>query len=302
METSLRQRGLDTPSVGWFTEKNENIVKETIVAISDDHTLYAHWSINNYTLTFNFNNGGENDVKILEFNANIKYPENVKKEGYSFNGWDNNLTSIPSNNINITAQWIPNNYTVTFNESWGDNSQTTTKIVTFGSSYGDLPKPIRENFIFVGWFNEMNESVTDETNVTISDSHTLSARWIEKPLLKLSSFTELSEPMPINQTYAPTKHVEIIFNSKGITREEIEGIIRRYTDSRFVITAMGRGEDETRVIVKFVDVEAAQNFVRIVDNASKTDRERNLIKRVGFILLDTSFSPIQYVTKFIYLI
>ena len=95
---------------GWFTEKEEGkgkkITKESTVSIAKDHTLYAQWSINNYTITFIFDNGKENDVRTLNFNETIAYPENLTREGYIFNGWSPKPTTMPAENITVTAQWI----------------------------------------------------------------------------------------------------------------------------------------------------------------------------------------------------
>ena len=71
-------------------------------------TLYSKWSINQYNLTIVFNNGAENEVRTLDFNEKIIYPENVEKTGYTFNGWDKEPDRMPAENIIITAQWIEN--------------------------------------------------------------------------------------------------------------------------------------------------------------------------------------------------
>lgn len=44
---------------GWYTEKDggENVVANTRVTTPSDHTLYAHWTANTYTVTFNANGG-----------------------------------------------------------------------------------------------------------------------------------------------------------------------------------------------------------------------------------------------------
>ena len=57
-------------------------------------------------LTFVFNNGAENEVRTLDFNKTIDYPENVKKTGYTFNGWDNKPDKMPAENITVTTQWV----------------------------------------------------------------------------------------------------------------------------------------------------------------------------------------------------
>ena len=95
---------------GWFTEKDEGegerVTEEDIVDIGSDHTLYAQWSINNYTITFIFNNGKENEVRTLNFNESIVYPEDLTREGYIFNGWSPKPEAMPAGDITVTAQWI----------------------------------------------------------------------------------------------------------------------------------------------------------------------------------------------------
>ena len=45
-----------------------------------DFTLYAQWTINNYTLTFDFGNGTV-DSKTLKYNETINYPTDLVKRG-----------------------------------------------------------------------------------------------------------------------------------------------------------------------------------------------------------------------------
>ena len=72
---------------GWFTETSGgDPVNSTTIVPPPLTTIYAHWTINNYTITFAFNNGTENEVRVLNFNEAIVYPENLTKEGYTFNG------------------------------------------------------------------------------------------------------------------------------------------------------------------------------------------------------------------------
>ena len=263
--------------LGWLTEKNESITVESIVNITENHTLYAHWSINEYTLTFNFDNGTGPDVQVLEFNEEITYPADPVRVGYSFISWDRNITNMPADNTTITALWRANNYTVTFNPSEGSISRST-KIVAFGSAYGDLPTPNRTEHTFLGWFTEKNESITAESIVKIPDNHTLYAHWLE-----------------ITQG-----QVEIIFSTKDMGKEEIEKIIKKYTTADFTIALFENDADEVRVIVEFVDAEEAKNFIEIVEVSSDI---KTLIRKVGPIWggLD-SFSPAHHPMSLLYLI
>ena len=68
--------------------------------------LYAHYQMNKYTLTFIFDNGTDPEVRTLNFNESIAYPENVTREGFIFNGWSLKPETMPAHNLNVTAQWI----------------------------------------------------------------------------------------------------------------------------------------------------------------------------------------------------
>ena len=46
-------------------------------------------------------------MRVLDFGATIVYPESPKRKGFTFNGWDNSITSMPAYDLNITAQWLP---------------------------------------------------------------------------------------------------------------------------------------------------------------------------------------------------
>ena len=135
---------------------------------------------------------------------------------------------------------------------------------------------MKTGYMFLGWFTENNESITDESIVRISDNHILYAHWIE-----ISS------------------QVEIVFATKDMTREEIERVIKEYTEDYFEIVVIegNSGADETQVIIKFADPERAEEFVRNVNTGSEWGKEGGLIKRVHFNsgnILGISILPTPY--------
>ena len=92
----------------WFTEeggKGRKITPETIVEADGSLTLYAHWTINNYKITFEFGNGTFVNV-ALKYNETIVYPMNLTREGYAFNGWNHRPERMPANDTTVVAQWI----------------------------------------------------------------------------------------------------------------------------------------------------------------------------------------------------
>lgn len=60
-----------------------------------------------------------------------------------------------------------------------DGSQATTKTVTYGQTYGDLPAPASGGKTFAGWFTEQSggSEVKADTKVMYVDSQTLYAHW-----------------------------------------------------------------------------------------------------------------------------
>ena len=90
--------------LGWFTEGNEEVTSGTTFTIGKDLTLYAHWAINNYTVTFIFNNGTEVNAEF-PFNSTITYPKGMSRDGFVFAGWVPNPERMGAENITIRAQW-----------------------------------------------------------------------------------------------------------------------------------------------------------------------------------------------------
>ena len=96
---------------GWFTEENEGkgekVTEDDTVAKGFDHTLYAQWVINNYTITFDFGNGTFVN-KTLKYNETIVYPTNLTSEECVFNGWKPKPERMLANDTTVIAQWIEN--------------------------------------------------------------------------------------------------------------------------------------------------------------------------------------------------
>ena len=61
----------------------------------------------------------------------------------------------------------------------GGTVTPTSKDITKGSAYGELPTPTRDGYVFAGWFTDdaEPEEIKSTTIVTKTGSHTLYARW-----------------------------------------------------------------------------------------------------------------------------
>lgn len=74
-----------------------------------DLTLTAKWQVNQYTITFKPENGGQDIVIKQDYGTAITAPANPTKTGYTFAGWDKTIpTTMPAGDMTITARWTEN--------------------------------------------------------------------------------------------------------------------------------------------------------------------------------------------------
>lgn len=148
---------------GWYTDDTYSTkVTEIAAGSTSDVTLYAKWTINQYTITWETNGGndltGSNYTTTADYGTAIVRPDDPTKEAdaqytYTFGGWytdralaqplDDNAT-VPAENLTVYAKWNTTlqTYTVTWhiqkNPWWGSakNDPYETKIETY--PYGTL--------------------------------------------------------------------------------------------------------------------------------------------------------------------
>ena len=76
--------------LGWFTEKEggKQIKADTVMDFLEDHTIYAHWKGDIFTVLFNANGGTAVDTSIkVEYGKKYGNLPTTSKEGYIFEGW-----------------------------------------------------------------------------------------------------------------------------------------------------------------------------------------------------------------------
>jgi len=121
-----------------------------------DSTLYAVWSANEYTITFDAAGGTGSQTLTLAYGSVLTAPE-VSRTGFAFTGWQPELPPVvPPEDITYTAQWSPNSYTVTFDATPGNGS------VSYSLAYGSaLVPPVvwRTGYKLAGWLPELPATV-----------------------------------------------------------------------------------------------------------------------------------------------
>ncbi|MBD8929676.1 MAG: hypothetical protein EGQ78_04835 [Clostridiales bacterium] len=143
--------------------------------VTDNITLYAKWAANTYTITFDTAGGSEIAPITQDYGTVITAPKAPTREGYTFIGWDKEIpTTMPAENMTVTAQWEINQYTITFDTNGGSEIAPITQ--DYGTAITAPADPTREGYTFIGWDKAIPETMPAE-NIT------LKARWkdIEKP-------------------------------------------------------------------------------------------------------------------------
>lgn len=143
--------------------------------VTDNITLYAKWAANTYTITFDTAGGSEIAPITQDYGTVITAPEAPTREGYTFIGWDKEIpTTMPTENMTVTAQWEINRYTITFDTAGGSEIAPITQ--DYGTAITAPEAPTREGYTFMGWDQEIPKTMPAE-NIT------LKAQWkdSEKP-------------------------------------------------------------------------------------------------------------------------
>ena len=124
-------------------------------------TLYAQWTLINYTVSFN-GEGGTGSLSPLTYNivgGALTLPTTTRL-GYTFNGWftqasgGSPVTSsfTPTSSTQLYAQWTANTYVVTYDPQGGSLSSTS---VTYSGASGpiQLALPTQDGYTFEGWYD-----------------------------------------------------------------------------------------------------------------------------------------------------
>ena len=79
---------------GWYTAATEGtkVAASDTVNVANNQTLYAHWTVKSYDVTFDANGGsfitdGATPVISQTFDSNYELPGEPVREGYTFAGW-----------------------------------------------------------------------------------------------------------------------------------------------------------------------------------------------------------------------
>ena len=195
---------------GWATAADGEVAyadKATINNITSNITLYAKWTINQYTVTWNPDGGNwggnsENIVQTYEYGAKINAPEKPSRTGYEFVEWDPayvvDVTTMPAENVTYIAKWnkLAEDYTLSYNSNqpsawsvvFAIKNIPAEQTLTAGTGNVSNNTPVITDaaesdywiYEFNGWNTAANGSGTSYAagaEITIAANTTLYAQW-----------------------------------------------------------------------------------------------------------------------------
>ncbi|MBU3180995.1 SpoIID/LytB domain-containing protein [Clostridium psychrophilum] len=147
---------------GWYKEsKGANAWNFTNNSVTSNTILYAKWTANKYTVSFNSQGGKAVSSKIVSYNSVIATPVAPTKTGYTFAGWYkqvgcstawNFATDKVAANTTLYAKWTMNKCTVTFNSQGG--KAVSSKIVNYNGLITTPVAPTKAGYTFAGWYKQ----------------------------------------------------------------------------------------------------------------------------------------------------
>ena len=218
--------------------------------VTDNITLYAKWAANTYTITFDTAGGSEIAPITQDYGTVITAPEAPTREGYTFTGWDREIpTTMPAENMTVTAQWKINRYTITFDTAGGSEIAPITQ--EYGTHITAPADPTREGYTFTGWDTEIPKTMPAE-NIT------LKAKWkdIEKPtgeiIIGTNKWREFLNKLTFGLFFKDTQEVTInasdnsgtvfvsyLVTNRDLSETELGSLVYRAYDEPFLIEPNG---------------------------------------------------------------
>ena len=238
--------------VGWNTQSNgsgDNYLSGSLFTVqSSNVTLYAKWSANSYTITYNLN-GGSGSAQRSSSNvstdtyttggSSVALPGvgTLTRSGYTFDGWNTSAAGSGTNraagdtyttvsDVIFYAKWNAVTYTITYagNTSDGGTTPTTGGYTTGQASpYSVVANTFTKTLpVFGGWNTAADGTGTNYSPgspITTLSNITLYAIWIPQYTLHyaINGGSVTSGSLPSDQLYNANTSITSIFGSVART-------------------------------------------------------------------------------------
>ncbi len=168
---------------GWYLDESFSIAYAN-QGFTDDVTLFAKWTINQYTINFDSNDGTAVPSITLDYGLPITAPNEPTRLGYTFTGWFSNEaettpyiipTTMLAENIIVYAGWSINQYSIAFETDGGTLVESITQ--DYNTSVNQPDDPTKTGHTFGGWFSDSAFTVPYSFDTMPAENIVLYADW-----------------------------------------------------------------------------------------------------------------------------
>jgi uncharacterized repeat protein (TIGR02543 family) len=256
---------------GWFKDEaltNEWIFESDTIP-ENGITLYAKWTVKEYTVTFESNGGSDISPVTGEYGTTISKPADPSKTGHTFAGWfkDEALTNewsfesdtIPENGITLYAKWTPNS---TGGGPAHDPEPTPTPAPTpapaFPSAPSPTPAPSDDTFVFtpslIGEMTAGNQSINIDNGLQLLADLDSIPRGGEDAIIRVSEIRDADALSAFYDAYPTQKALfkgyEVDFTVEGGGRSApVTGLLGAITLKFRLTPEELRGIDPASLVV-----------------------------------------------------
>ena len=172
--------------VGWYTDTTLETAYNFATPVTSSFTLYAKWTVSKFTVTFKTYAGDTLYQTTVEYNKDATYVgDTPTKEGFTFDGWDKNLTGIKETTI-IYAKFLHPIF------DFSDNEQTKISAVKDKNiTSATIPSGITEIGEGAFYSCEKLESVVIPDSVTVIGEEAFSSCYSLTSINIPSGITEI---------------------------------------------------------------------------------------------------------------
>ena len=171
--------------IGWNTTPGATTALTSYNVPAEDSTLYAVYTVNQYTVSFNANGGaGSAEPVTQDYGTAVTLPTaGFAKTGYTFIGWNTDpgattaigSYTVPANNSTLYAIYEINQYTVTFDANGGTGS--ASPVTQDYNTAVTLPESgfAKTGYTFIGWNTDSGASTAISSYSVPAEDSTLYA-------------------------------------------------------------------------------------------------------------------------------
>ena len=178
---------------GWWTAPTGGTLLPTPIVVTGNATVYAQWTVNSYTVTFQPANGAASTTATADYETTISAPTQPTRANYAFAGWftapsDGTQVDFPytvTGDASLYAHWTSTDITLTADPQNGTAPLATTQHSAFVIV---LAQPLYAGHTFAGWWTAPTGGTVKPSQFNVDSTITVYAHWT------LNSHTVTFEP------------------------------------------------------------------------------------------------------------